>query len=118
MHAVKRGPVGIYARFSSELQNDRSIEDQVRRCRDYIAQVVPDFAVAAARFASVSIEFYCVLRLTQRGERAAARRRESAAFFARFLAHGFITSFATARARRVALCHRAREASSADRRCK
>ncbi len=57
MHAIKTGPVGIYARFSSELQNERSIEDQVRRCRDYIAQqggdatsaqVFPDFAVSGA----------------------------------------------------------------------
>src|SRR5215468_8372888 len=57
MHAIKTGPVGIYARFSSELQNERSIEDQVRRCREYIAQqggdatsahVFPDFAVSGA----------------------------------------------------------------------
>ena len=58
MHpAIKTGPVAIYARFSSNLQNDRSIEDQVRRCRDYIranggdpekAQVFPDFAISGS----------------------------------------------------------------------
>lgn len=57
MHAVKTGPIAIYARFSTELQNERSIEDQVRRCREYItqqggdaqgAQVFPDFAVSGA----------------------------------------------------------------------
>src|SRR5580704_15340337 len=38
MHpAIKTGPIAIYARFSSALQNERSIEDQVRRCRDFIA---------------------------------------------------------------------------------
>lgn len=35
---IKTGPVGIYARYSSQLQNERSIEDQVRRCRDYVSQ--------------------------------------------------------------------------------
>jgi DNA invertase Pin-like site-specific DNA recombinase len=34
MHAIKSGPVGIYARFSTDLQDERSIEDQVRRCRE------------------------------------------------------------------------------------
>jgi site-specific DNA recombinase len=57
MHAIETGPVAIYARFSSVLQNERSIEDQVRRCRDFItqqggnaqgAQVFPDFAVSGA----------------------------------------------------------------------
>lgn len=57
MNAIKTGPVAIYARFSSELQNERSIEDQVRRCREYVtqqggdavnAQVFPDFAVSGA----------------------------------------------------------------------
>jgi DNA invertase Pin-like site-specific DNA recombinase len=57
MHAIQTGPVAIYARFSSELQNERSIEDQVRRCREFItqhggnaqnAQVFPDFAVSGA----------------------------------------------------------------------
>src|ERR1044071_6105858 len=57
MHAIKTGPVGIYARFSTMLQNERSIEDQVRRCREFIAQqggnpdeaqIFPDFAVSGA----------------------------------------------------------------------
>jgi site-specific DNA recombinase len=57
MHAIQTGPVGIYARFSTMLQNERSIEDQVRRCREFIAQqggkpddaqVFPDFAVSGA----------------------------------------------------------------------
>jgi len=65
MHAIKTGPVGIYARFSSELQNERSIEDQVRRCREYIAQqggdatsaqVFPDFAVSGASLARPGFE--------------------------------------------------------------
>ncbi len=58
MHpALKTGPVAIYARFSSILQNERSIDDQVRRCRDFIrsnggdpekAQVFPDFAISGS----------------------------------------------------------------------
>ncbi len=38
MHpAIKSGPVAIYARYSSANQNERSIDDQVRRCREYLA---------------------------------------------------------------------------------
>lgn len=58
MHAaLKTGPVAIYTRFSSDLQNERSIEDQVRRCREFIrsnggdpekAQVFPDFAISGS----------------------------------------------------------------------
>lgn len=58
MHpALKTGPVAIYARFSSDLQNERSIEDQVRRCREFIksnggnpdkAKVFPDFAISGS----------------------------------------------------------------------
>ena len=57
MHAIQTGPVAIYPRFSSDLQNERSIEDQVRRCREFIkqqggdaesAQVFADFAVSGA----------------------------------------------------------------------
>ncbi len=48
--------VGIYARFSSELQNERSIEDQTMLCRDYAARqtgwqvhdVYPDYAVSGS----------------------------------------------------------------------
>ncbi len=47
MHpALQSGPVGIYARFSSTLQTERSIEDQVRRCREFIAQAGGDAAKA------------------------------------------------------------------------
>ncbi len=58
MHpALKTGPIAIYARYSSERQDERSIDDQVRRCREYIAQqggnpdaakVFPDFAISGA----------------------------------------------------------------------
>ncbi len=54
---LQSGPVFIYARYSSTLQNERSIEDQVRRCREFIAQhggkpedaqVFADYAVSGA----------------------------------------------------------------------
>ncbi len=54
---IKTGPVAIYARFSSQLQNERSIEDQIRRARDYITQnggtadsakVFADYAVSGS----------------------------------------------------------------------
>ena len=54
---LQSGPVFIYARYSSALQNERSIEDQVRRCREFIAQnggkpedaqVFADYAVSGA----------------------------------------------------------------------
>jgi site-specific DNA recombinase len=58
MHAaIKAGPVAIYARFSSTLQNERSVDDQVRRCREFVAQqggnaeaakVFADFAISGA----------------------------------------------------------------------
>ena len=57
MHALQTGPVAIYARFSSEMQNERSIDDQVRRCREFITQqggrgedakVFADYAVSGA----------------------------------------------------------------------
>src|SRR5688572_22507742 len=48
--------VAIYARFSSSRQDERSIDDQVRRCRDYVAahysnevvEVFTDYAVSGA----------------------------------------------------------------------
>src|SRR5688572_1096669 len=55
--ALKSGPVAIYARYSSTRQDERSIDDQVRRCREYLAQhgtdpdaakVFADFAVSGA----------------------------------------------------------------------
>ncbi len=51
------GPVAIYARFSSALQSERSVDDQVRRCREYLAlhgsdpdaaKVFADFAISGA----------------------------------------------------------------------
>ncbi|MDQ3369547.1 MAG: recombinase family protein [Myxococcota bacterium] len=54
---IKTGPVAIYARFSSQLQNERSIEDQIRRAREYITQnggtadsakVFADYAVSGS----------------------------------------------------------------------
>ena len=50
---IKTGPVAIYARFSSTLQNERSIEDQIRRARDYITQNggAPDAAKVFADYA-------------------------------------------------------------------
>ena len=49
----KTGPVAIYARFSSQLQNERSIEDQIRRAREYISQQggMPDAAKVFADYA-------------------------------------------------------------------
>ena len=43
----------IYARYSSERQRETSIDDQVRRCRDYIAQAGgdPDTAIVFSDFA-------------------------------------------------------------------
>ena len=45
--------VAIYARFSSERQRETSIDDQVRRCRDYIAQAGgdPDTAIVFSDYA-------------------------------------------------------------------
>ncbi len=58
MHpAIKSGAVAIYARYSSSNQNERSIDDQVRRCREYLAlhganpdtaKVFADFAISGA----------------------------------------------------------------------
>ena len=51
------GPIAIYARFSSALQSERSVDDQVRRCREYVTQrgsdpeavkVFADFAISGA----------------------------------------------------------------------
>ena len=52
---LKTGPIAIYARFSSDLQRDASIDDQVRICRDHIkraggnpdkAEVFADYAMS------------------------------------------------------------------------
>src|SRR3569623_2025454 len=56
---LKTGNVAIYARFSSDNQRETSIEDQLRRCRAFVAQgggdparalIFPDFADSAASF--------------------------------------------------------------------
>lgn len=51
--------VGIYARYSSESQNERSVEDQVRLCREYAArlggdvvEVYADYAISGAHLLS------------------------------------------------------------------
>ncbi len=50
---IKTGPVAIYARFSSQLQSERSIEDQIRQAREYIARQggAPDAAKVFADYA-------------------------------------------------------------------
>lgn len=57
--------VAVYARYSSSRQNERSIEDQVSRCREYIAQrggaaeaieVFTDFAVSGTSMARRGFE--------------------------------------------------------------
>jgi DNA invertase Pin-like site-specific DNA recombinase len=57
MHLLKSLPIAIYARFSSSRQDERSIDDQVRRCREFIVQhygpdrrveVFTDYAVSGA----------------------------------------------------------------------
>lgn len=54
---LKAGNVAVYARFSSDLQREASIEDQVRRCRAFIEQaggaaskaiIFSDFAVSGS----------------------------------------------------------------------
>lgn len=51
--------VAIYARYSSEHQNERSIEDQVRLCRDYLSRqgwteagIFADYAMSGAHLRS------------------------------------------------------------------
>lgn len=50
---IKTGPVAIYARFSSQLQNERSIEDQIRQAREFISRQggAPDVAKVFADYA-------------------------------------------------------------------
>ena len=58
MHpTLKAGNIAIYARFSSDMQREASIDDQVRRCREFItkgggdsgkAVVFADYAVSGA----------------------------------------------------------------------
>ena len=62
----------IYARFSSDLQRDASIEDQVRSCREYAARqgltivdVYADRAVSGASLMRSGIQK--LLRDAQRG---------------------------------------------------
>ena len=51
---LKTGRIAIYARFSSDSQREASIEDQVRRCREYIARGGGD-PVAAIVYADHAI---------------------------------------------------------------
>jgi DNA invertase Pin-like site-specific DNA recombinase len=49
----------IYARYSSDLQRESSIEDQIRRCREYAERhgwsVVGDFVVADKAISAASV---------------------------------------------------------------
>lgn len=62
---IATGTVAIYARYSSELQSEASIEDQTRRAREVItraggdpdkALVFPDFAISGASMARPGLE--------------------------------------------------------------
>src|SRR5262245_61080703 len=76
MHpAIKTGPVAIYARFSSDLQNERSIEDQARRCREFIkahggnpdkALAFPDYAISGSSLDRRGLE--ALMAAVERGE--------------------------------------------------
>jgi DNA invertase Pin-like site-specific DNA recombinase len=47
--------IGLYARYSSDIQAPTSIEDQVRACREFIAKTFPDRPVEIAVFADAAI---------------------------------------------------------------
>lgn len=75
MDWIKTGPLAIYARFSSERQNERSIDDQVRRDREFIAQhggdpdkalVFADHAVSGASLEREDFELMMALVKTGR----------------------------------------------------
>ncbi len=62
---IASGTVAIYARYSSELQSEASIEDQIRRARDVIARaggdpdramVFPDYAMSGASMVRPGLE--------------------------------------------------------------
>lgn len=62
---IATGRVAIYARYSSELQSEASIDDQVRRARDVIAreggdpmraEVFSDYAVSGSSMARAGLE--------------------------------------------------------------
>jgi site-specific DNA recombinase len=62
---ITSGTVAIYARYSSELQSEASIEDQIRRARDVIARaggdpdramVFPDYAMSGASMVRPGLE--------------------------------------------------------------
>ncbi|MEM9075105.1 MAG: recombinase family protein, partial [Myxococcota bacterium] len=57
--------IALYARFSSDRQSDASIDDQLHRCREYVAKqggtvdgalVFTDYAVSGASMARVGLE--------------------------------------------------------------
>src|SRR5215471_2275375 len=62
---LKGQRVAIYARFSSEKQSETSIDDQVRRCREYVereggtvdpSRVFTDYATSGASLARSGFE--------------------------------------------------------------
>ena len=55
MHSPASSRIGIYARYSSDLQNPSSVDDQVRLCRDLIAdQFGGDHQVLVFKDAAIS----------------------------------------------------------------
>ncbi|MGN6105502.1 MAG: recombinase family protein, partial [Kofleriaceae bacterium] len=69
------GRVAIYARYSSDLQNEASIEDQARRAREMVARaggvpaqarVFPDYAVSGASLDRPGVE--ALMRAVDAGE--------------------------------------------------
>jgi len=70
---VATGRVAIYARYSSDLQSESSIDDQARRAREFIVRaggdpkaiVFPDFAVSAASLERPGLE--ALMRAVEQG---------------------------------------------------
>ena len=71
---IATGRVGIYARYSSDLQNESSIDDQARRAREAIARsggdptkavVFPDYAVSGGSMERPGLE--ALLRAVEAG---------------------------------------------------
>ncbi|MEM9491304.1 MAG: recombinase family protein, partial [Myxococcota bacterium] len=63
--SLKDAQIAIYARFSSDMQSETSIDDQIRRCHAFIEQaggdparatVFPDYAVSGASLARPGFE--------------------------------------------------------------
>ncbi len=71
---IATGRIGIYARYSSDLQNESSIDDQARRAREAIARaggdparatVFPDYAVSGGSMERPGLE--ALLRAVEAG---------------------------------------------------